>query len=1009
MLALKRGLDCDLARGRLLPARADHAAGRPQTLQRVGGLMLYRQEVLNVILAQLLQEQGQIAAPEQVLRHPEGSTQLPDVLVDFQGLRLVIEAEIGKAKDKQDRARKKAQERVDQGIAHVGVAVAYPKELSEIKDFSRLKAGMSRANLDFAIITEVTPKRVQGEFWPSPPQEAPFMTGTVADLADFLRRSYEQLVKDETLTKAVSKVEASIEEFVHALRAQPATAERMALKVGVGLHSARGGKDGFTPAQKTAIGRIGALVLVNALIFQEVLSKKERQAHPLHKFLHSADLQGEILEEWKLILKINYFPIFHIAQEVLQCLAADKDSNDALDSLVETARHIVGWRAALRHDLAGRIYHRLLEEAKYLGAYYTAIPSAALLLKLGLRPDRYSNTDWANLDDVGKFHVADLACGTGTLLMASADVVLDNYIRACVINRAKPDLARFHQTIVEDTLHGYDVLNSAVHLTASTLALRVPDRPINVTHLWRMPLGGSKRALGTLEFLERKATEATLFSEPEDAPEQVLGKKGHHARPATIPQLDLCVMNPPFTRSVGGNLLFGNLPDKERAKMQTRLKSIVSRKKIPASITAGLGSVFVALGDRFLKEGGRLCLVLPRALVSGIAWGRTRELIAERYDLEYLVVSHEPDHWNFSENTELSEVLVVAHKRGKAVREGARTVCVNLWQQPRTAIESLSLARRLTEGDAPDVETGHGVMELNVGQRKLGEAVSMPWSALRGASWNLPGAFAQTELVRTLLHAARGRIYLPGQGVAGHVSLCPLIALGELGFDRRDMHDGFTLAKGTTHYPAFWCHKAAMVNALRQRPNQWLLARTRPAKGRPARDANHLWQKAGKVLLAERLWLKTVRAVSVHMTEKVLSNVWWSFVFHEQKDAKISDAEKALVLWLNSTLGIMILLGQREETRGAWVDFKKPSLLSMPVLDPWNLPPAGLSKLAAAYDEVADSSLLTLAEIDCDTTRRAIDESLGQVLGLPDLSILRDLLAREPIVRLSLNRLLPHQ
>lgn len=408
--------------------------------------------------------------------------------------------------------------------------------------------------------------------------------------------------------------------------------------------------------------------------------------------------------------------------------------------------------------------------------------------------------------------------------MASADVMLDNYIRACVGKGAKPDLPGFHQTIVESTLHGYDVLNSAVHLTASTLALRVPDMPINVTHLWRMPLGGPKKSLGTLEFLERTATEATLFSEPEDDAEQVVGKKGHRARPATIPELDLCVMNPPFTRSVGCNLLFGNLPEKERAKMQARLKSIVSRKKVSASITAGLGSVFVALGDRFLKEGGRLCLVLPRALVSGIAWQRTRDLIAEHYDLEYLIVSHEPDHWNFSENTQLSEVLVVAQKRGNAARESARTVCVNLWQQPRTAIESLSLARRLMEADPPDVETGHGVMELIVGDKKLGEAVSMPWSALRNASWNLPGAFAQTELVRALLHTAHGRIYLPGQGVVGQVTLCSLHTLGELGFDRRDMHNGFTLANSTTHYPAFWCHEAAMVNTLSQRPNKWLQA-----------------------------------------------------------------------------------------------------------------------------------------------------------------------------------------
>ena len=158
-------------------------------------------------------------------------------------------------------------------------------------------------------------------------------------------------------------------------------------------------------------------------------------------------------------------------------------------------------------------------------------------------------------------------------------------------------------------------------------------------------------------------------------------------------------------------------------------------------------------------------------------------------------------------------------------------------------------------------------------------------------------------------------------------------------------------------------------------------------------------------MLAERLRLNTVRAVSVLMTEKVLSNVWWSFVFGQPKGARIAEAEKALVLWLNSTMGIMILLGQREETRGAWVDFKKPSLLSMPVLDVSSLSADNLRKLAEVYDQVADNSLLTLGEIDCDTTRRAIDEALGEVLGLPDLSILRNLLAREPILRLSLDRL----
>ena len=42
---------------------------------------------------------------------------------------------------------------------------------------------------------------------------------------------------------------------------------------------------------------------------------------------------------------------------------------------------------------------------------------------------------------------------------------------------------------------------------------------------------------------------------------------------------------------------------------------------------------------------------------------------------------------------------------------------------------------------------------------------------------------------------------------------------------------------------------------------------------------------------------------------------------------------KALALWLNSTLGLTLLLGSRIETRGAWISFKKPTLKTLPVID----------------------------------------------------------------------------
>ena len=105
-----------------------------------------------------------------------------------------------------------------------------------------------------------------------------------------------------------------------------------------------------------------------------------------------------------------------------------------------------------------------------------------------------------------------------------------------------------------------------------------------------------------------------------------------------------------------------------------------------------------------------------------------------RYRLEYLVVSHEPGHWNFSENTDLSEVLVVARKIGQQAAQEDRAeqvVCVNLWRNPNSVFEALAVAHVLAQGTPPDIESGQGALELNVGQVKFGEAVTVPYRPSR--------------------------------------------------------------------------------------------------------------------------------------------------------------------------------------------------------------------------------------------------------------------------------------
>lgn len=78
------GLTCRIHRD-----RAVRAARRSPTR----GVMAtdgFREEVLNVVLAQLLSERGLVSLPEAVLRSADG-TRLPDVRVVFRGLHTSIE------------------------------------------------------------------------------------------------------------------------------------------------------------------------------------------------------------------------------------------------------------------------------------------------------------------------------------------------------------------------------------------------------------------------------------------------------------------------------------------------------------------------------------------------------------------------------------------------------------------------------------------------------------------------------------------------------------------------------------------------------------------------------------------------------------------------------------------------------------------------------------------------------------------------------------------------------
>ena len=126
--------------------------------------------------------------------------------------------------------------------------------------------------------------------------------------------------------------------------------------------------------------------------------------------------------------------------------------------------------------------------------------------------------------------------------------------------------------------------------------------------------------------------------------------------------------------------------------------------------------------------------------------------------------------------------------------------------------------------------------------------------------------------------------------------------------------------------------------------------------------------------------------------ERVLSNVWWPI--------RVQDllVEKALAIWLNSSLGLLTILAQRTSTRGGWVAMKKADLQELPVLDTRRLSPSQLQELSDLFDEMADAQFERLPGMANCPARRSLDDGISEILGLPNLAKLRDLLASEPVV-----------
>ena len=926
-----------------------------------------REEVFNVALARMLKDRGISARAER--RSRQG---IPDVRIELMtGDDVILEC---KYAGSMSRLEDQLDARLDAFPKHLGIlGVVYPDRFRHATDiFSCLEDAEDIQWWLHGVRGETeSGRRVR--------------SGSVVDLADHLRVLPLEIEGVDRVQAAAAVVGYALEESAKVI----ASHARIARRVSEIIAKSDRERD------RAAALRIGSLVLFNALAFQDRLAVVDEDVVTVDEALNGK-LDG-LHDAWsRIIEEIDYVPVFELA-----CLLVDvlKDAPyeyqlPVIEPLVQAVRDT---RTLEGHDLSGRLFHTLLTDAKFSGAYYTSVSAATMLTRL-IFHEWPAEVDWSDHEFPGSLNVADLACGTGTLLMAVATEVERKHRDA-----GGSESAALHKAMVEQALHGYDVQLSAVHFAATSLAMLNPSIQFDRMNLYVMPLGaeGDNSLLGSLEFLntDEAAVQFALsngeFGVTLRDAGQVYGggSRGVQAGvTARLPELDLAIMNPPFTRSVGGNLLFGSLPQAERRKLQRELSRRL--KSMQATSTAGLGAAFVAAASPKLRPGeGRLALVLPATVCTGPSWEQTRSLIETDFVLDMVIASHDPERWNFSDSTDLSEALLIATRRPENGGETAeqRTVFVNLWQNPKGVFDAHRMAEVISTTQPARLEDA-GTALLEIDGEHVGEVLSIPESKFAGKQWS-GIQFARADVIRSALRLLDdGEVWVPGETTVASVPMCRLDEIGEIGPDRRDLWDGFERTDSVTAYPMVENHDTEKRRSLRVEPDKYLVPLVTPRSGRNLKPFDQLWPKAGRVLIAERLRLNTVRVLAMWTPEKVLSNVWWPINLEE------ATYEKVLALWLNSSLGISTILAHRTSTEGGWVAQKKADLEGLPILDPRQLTQSQRDRLSDLFVELADAEFERLPGMADCAARTALDAGVSEILELPDLGTLRVLLASEPVV-----------
>ena len=697
--------------------------------------------------------------------------------------------------------------------------------------------------------------------------------------------------------------------------------------------------------------RAAAYLLLDQIVFYRILQERGYPELKEAAIDRPMDLQRNFFAQ---VTKDNYHAIYDL--DVLSQIP--ESATGEIRKLVRVINILQPEQ--FTRDLLGNIFHRLIPEPvrKPVAAFYTNVAAARLLAKLSI--------------DSPSAKVADLACGSGTLLMAAYD-------RKAELLGHKVD-APTHKRFVERDLTGVDIMSFAAHLAVVQLALRNPE---HFTDTARIAVENSTRLRqGTHippleETLVGKRTLDTWI--PGAAPIRKI-RRGSvssqgRGRGFDMDAVDVVLMNPPFSRK-----------QKISTEQRRRMNRNLSEYSDFIDNGMNLGPYFILLADRFLKRGGRMAMVLPDSVLDQESAAKVRKFLAGHYEIEYLIQAGH--RLAFSEDASFLEILLVARK--KKVDPGAHCVVAFIGTKPTesNAQTLADLLQRFPNSPHSEVDVVAGAENhfALVPQRAFSSSSNwievIPHAHLTG--FVLPESQVLASLRTVATRVTQGLRFARSEGI--WIPENTYLSVPRAANVRSRW---VVTSESQSHVEAVSKDSGQSIRI----PRGSLRSGTRSAAGMPTLELTRSWDYTvvGRFPSDEGFWGEAaadsiverriqkyadketylivagrnnvnLRSKNTHflafVSPEPTSPPWqfWCVMTSTLEEAKI------LGMWWNSTIHLAQLFLSRSRGMASYGGWEKSDLLDLSVLDPKRLSPEGRLLLLDVYEQWARKPFPSIGE-----------------------------------------------